>query len=1059
MAAVVAASPKSARVTPLSPRRVIWGLFLLSGCAGLIYEVVWTRELVFVFGGTTYAVTTILVAFMSGLGLGSYVAGRLSHRFRQPGRVYGSLEIAIGLYALLVPILLHAAEPVYRALYPHVTQTPWMLTAARFCIGFVIVVVPTTFMGATLPILVRYVVNVGQGFGRAVGLLYGINTLGATIGTAAGGFWLIPAFGLTAATRVAASINLLVGLAAITLLRQPDAPPRPQPAEKTRRDPKGPQLSVVMTPPLRTVILATFAISGFAAMVYQIAWTRVLVMSLGSSTYSFTCILTAFIGGLAIGSLVIARWVDRWRNPALVFGALEMAIGLAAVLIVPIYGQIPAVVHELVMRYRESYSALLGVEFLVVIGITLVPTFLMGAIFPLVTRLIGQGMEDPGAATGKAYAINTLGTIVGSFLAGFVMIRSEILGVQNSIVAGAMLNVILGGTLTILSRPAPGTMVRRVAMAGAAVLIVPVVAMAAGRWDREKLLSAPFYGLTDPTTYKEGQRAVYYKEGPDITVAVVEALDAKDHLSMSVNGKTDASTELSDMTDFLLVGHVPALLTDGGKKACVIGLGSGITLGALACYPSYERFDCIEISDDVVKAAAYFHPYNRQILTDDPRVHMIHADGRNHLLLTDQTYDLIVSQPSNPWMSGVANLFTKEFFTLCRNRLTENGRLGIWLQSYMMSVDDFQMVVRTLLDVFDSVSLWRLAQADYLLVAGHALPPVSLDDVNRRFEIPSVREDLYRVCIGDLGQLLGRFITSGAPLRQWVDSARVHTDDNAWLEFSAPRHIFGGGKLIIEEQLLQTQRSPFDEVLAASKDPSLQAAVQARIAGGVEARKLVAEAWAYGKKQDIATSFRRFVTAYQRNPGNAELYQLVREREYALNQEFPDLAQTPEMKQLFGQIAAFRPIIVTSKRGTKAADIARLLRSVAVKASEQMRWDWASAYLEDALSFDPTNGEIVSLLALSLAKTGHMNEAIQRLDSWLATRPEDGQALYTRARLAAQMNDVGTSISRLKAALRTGAVTPAALMADELLRPIRDRAEFQALLRDDAQSRPASRPS
>ncbi|MGB9626466.1 MAG: fused MFS/spermidine synthase, partial [Phycisphaerae bacterium] len=205
-------------VTNADRRIAVLALFFLSGCAGLIYEVVWTRELIFVFGGTTYAITTILVGFMSGLGLGSCVAGRLSGRLRRPGRVYGLLEIAVGAYALLVPTLLHVAEPAYRAMYPRLMEAPALLTAARFCIGFLVLLLPTTCMGATLPILVRHVTAGGDGFGRSVGLLYGINTLGATFGTMAAGFWLIPTFGLTHTTWAAAALNLAVGTAAIVLL-------------------------------------------------------------------------------------------------------------------------------------------------------------------------------------------------------------------------------------------------------------------------------------------------------------------------------------------------------------------------------------------------------------------------------------------------------------------------------------------------------------------------------------------------------------------------------------------------------------------------------------------------------------------------------------------------------------------------------------------------------------------------------------------------------------------------------------------------------------------------
>lgn len=365
---------------------IVYSLFLLSGCTGLIYEVVWSRELIFVLGGTTYAITTVLVAFMSGLGLGSYVAGRISDHLQQPGRAYGFLEIAIGLYALAVPLLLQTAEPLYRMLYLSVADMPWLLTGARFLVSSIVLLVPTTCMGATLPMLVRYITREGQAFGRSVSLLYGINTFGAMLGTMAAGFWLIPTWGLTYATVIAASINLLIGITAVWAFRSSVQPGTEQ-ATKTRKTPPSKKKTaitpeLVVTGSLRWAVLIAFGLSGFAAMVYQIAWTRALVMCVGSSTYAFTCILAAFIFGLALGSLAVARWVDRWRQPVLIVGALQLAIALSAIVIVPIHGHVPLIVKDLVAHYRNSYSTLLAYQFALIIAITVVPTLLMGAIFP-----------------------------------------------------------------------------------------------------------------------------------------------------------------------------------------------------------------------------------------------------------------------------------------------------------------------------------------------------------------------------------------------------------------------------------------------------------------------------------------------------------------------------------------------------------------------------------------------------------------------------------------------------------------------------------------------------
>ncbi|MEW6251531.1 MAG: fused MFS/spermidine synthase, partial [Planctomycetota bacterium] len=619
------------------PTVFVYVLFFVSGAAGLVYELVWVRELIFVFGGTTYAITTVLVAFMAGLGLGSYVGGRAARRIARPGRAYGVLEIGIGTYALLVPLLLRIAEPSYRALYPHLENAPWLLSLARFGLSAVVLLVPTTLMGATLPVLVRYVTVRGGALGRSIAHLYGLNTGGAVCGVLAAGFWLLPVFGLSNTTRLAALANGLIGLTALLLLRgapiqpstrSPAARAKPAASHNPGRGPtrgrpglgpaRGSSTAVVakmrpavsgaqmpLTPGIRGALMAGFGVSGFAAMVYQLTWTRALVMSVGSSTYAFTCILAAFILGLALGSLAVARWVDRWTRPVRVFAVLELAIGLIAVLIVPIHGRIPLVVRGLVTQHHADYATLLAWEFLLIIAVTFLPTFLMGAIFPVVTRALARSADDAAAVTGRAYAVNTVGTVLGSFLAGFVLIRSDVLGVQNSIILASALNGLVGAALLAIqprdavvpsvasesSRTTRGPL-RRFALPVAGLLAIAASATLAGRWDPRLLTTAPYLNRGIGVD----RQMLYYAEGVDMTVAVDAPPGRPDTLTLTVNGKPDATTAPVDLVTQLLLGHVPALLHPAPRAGCVIGLGSGMTLSALARHAEFERLDCVEIS-------------------------------------------------------------------------------------------------------------------------------------------------------------------------------------------------------------------------------------------------------------------------------------------------------------------------------------------------------------------------------------------------------------------------------------------------------------------------------
>jgi spermidine synthase len=1007
--------------------------------------------MIFVFGGTTYAITTVLVAFMAGLGFGSFFAGRWCYRLQRPGRVYGMLEIGIGLYALIVPSLLAVVEPVYGALYAPLANWPWALNFARFCLGGVILLVPTTFMGATLPVLVRYVTLRGSALGRSVGQLYGINTFGAVLGTVAAGFWLIPTLGLLHTTWSAAAINIVIGVLAINLLHHPVTLSAPTAAARKT----GPASVLHGTGLARRMVLIGFAASGFAAMVYQITWTRALIMSVGSTTYAFTCILAAFILGLALGSLAIARWVDRWKSPVVAFGVLELLIGLVAVVIVPIHGRIPLIVETLVNKHYMNYDALMTWQFLLIIAITFVPTFLMGAIFPLVIRALAAEGEEPGAATGRAYLINTIGTIAGSFLAGFVLIRSDVLGVQSSIILASVLNGLVGIALIVLARPATGTArVRRAILPAVAVLLILAVGLGAGRWDPRILTAAPFMMRGSSSAPRE---IVYYGEGVDVTVTVEHPKDAPQALTLRVNGKPDASTVVNDMVTMLLLGHLPALVQPESKSACMVGLGSGISLAALACHPSFERLDCVEISDDVIKAAACFAPFTYNVLERDPRVHMILADGRNHLLFTDQVYDLVITQPSNPWMAGVSNLFTREYFELGKRRLSKNGVMAVWLQGYKSSVEDFQMIVRTLFDVFEHVSLWELAEQDFLMLASTEPQHINYADFERRFRVPTVRADLYRVSIRQPADVLARYITSDTPLREWVQAAPVHTDDNALLEFSAPRHMYDAQHQIAQA-LLPLQRSVLDDLV---RDPTLPPNVEAEVVNAVNARTAPARAEALANGPGAGTAeglaaLQLLLDAYARCPYDAQLFQyLVASRRNL--RVAPTAAADPQVAGLLARFDRVQPPPPGAPvKGATLPEIAAMQRAVAQGAGQRGQWASAVSLLEEARDLEPENLDTARALADALGRTGRTAEAAGLLDDLLQRRPEDGAARYARAVLAVQAKDFETALRHLAAGLKWGALKPERLATDEALKPLRDDPRFQELLRAPSASQPAS---
>ena len=1008
------------------------GLFFASGFAALVYELVWTRQLVLLFGGTTYAVTTTVAAFMAGLGLGGYLGGRWCRYLMRPGRAYGLLELGVAVSGLMVGVLLPLFEPLYRTLYAVAGGGGGLLILARFLVSFAILMIPTTLMGATLPVLVQYAVGLGRRVGASAALLYGINTVGAAAGAAAAGFLLLPGVGMRGTTGVAVTVSLFVGLTAVILLggRARRESPSVRPVGPVTG---GPGDRPDHPPWKRRLALAIAGASGLAAMTYQIAWTRALIMSIGSSTYAFTCILAAFILGLGGGSLLIGRWLDRIGDPVRVLGWLQVGIGLTAVLLLPAYGQLAPLVRWLVASSGAG-GTVFAAAFALAIAVTLAPTLMMGMTFPVVIRAVTTSPESAGSATGCTCAVNTCGTIVGALLAGFVLIRGQVLGVHGTVVAAATLNGLVGSAAILSARRGTASRLRAVAGLACILSAVLLVSLRLGRWDPVALSSAPY--LRAERRGYAGRRLIYYGEGVDATVTVEGAPDSG-YLGMAINGKIDASTNMHDMITQLLMGHLPAMLVDNGRQACVIGLGSGITVNAVAQYSSYDRIDCVEISEEVIKAAHYFEPYNGRILTDRRRLQLIRGDGRNHLLLTDRCYDLIVSQPSNPWISGEGNLFTQEFFRLCRRRLTDRGVACIWLHGYGMRVRDFRTVARTLCETFETVSLWEAAENEYLFLAGRHRPAVPLGDVLQRLSAPSVRADLYRAGLGCPGRLAGSFVTSGESLRCWAASAPIHTDDNALLEFSAPQSLYRRSPSRIPQALLSLHRTPFGTVIAvdAPNDP-IQQRVVARARAAVKARRLRIEGVAMLQRHNMQHGVGKLLEACRADPGNVLAFGRVYRLRQRLGRNFdfstlrlPTLA--PEAPRSNPQLSAVTEWLVEQ----------------GVQATRMKRWEMAASYLAEARSIDPAGERAAILLAEAFARGARAEQALACLEDFLRRRPGHGRASYLWARLAVGRSDRSAVLERLDAALAAGAVTAGTLRSDEIWGDLRGAPAFRALLR------------
>jgi len=789
---------------------ILYVLFFLSGAAGLVYELLWVHRLTLIMGGTTHAITTVLAAFMGGLAIGSFLAGRRAARLASPLRAYGLLEIAIGLSALLIELGFYGAVPFYRWIYNLVGPEHMVpLHAVRFLVSALLLLLPTAFMGATLPILIEHGVRKDARFGNVTGTFYGINTIGAAGGAALAGFFLIPELGRHGALFVAVLGNLSLGVLALLLRERLERGIAAARADAGRDASETPTPGAAMGSLIRGLVLVTVGVSGFAAMAYQIAWTRILLVQVGSSVYAFTSVLVVFIIGLGIGAFAIGLTAHRIRRPVFVLGIAEAALGLSALWILPRFAGLSANVVEWLRTIGSTGSDFLVKQFLYIFATLLVPTLVLGMVFPLVVYSVTRMHREASRNVGIAYAINTAGTILGSIIAGFFLLAGPP-GIAGTIGIAVALSVLLGIALLLADRRAPLAL----RLGALAVLLV----LLAFRWDaarrhpldRATLTAGAFLGsLGDSGTI------LYYRDGPDATVSVHEHAGGR---TLRINGKPDASTGVTDMPTQVTLAQFPLLLAAKPERVLVVGLGGGVTMASAASHSRVRSVDVLEISDAVIEAArTYFGPYLRGAF-DDPRVRILRNDARNHLLLAPERYDVIISEPSNPWLAGIPNLFTKEYFKLARSRLDPGGVYCQWLQSYGMAPGDFLLVVRSLLAVFPNVSLWQGQHNDFLLIAREENESIPLDTLARRMLEPEVYRDLETIGLEHPGRFLGACLADHAELEAWAGEGPINTDNNGLLEFSAPLQRLRKDSPKIAASLARRAGRPLDSLLLADPE-------------------------------------------------------------------------------------------------------------------------------------------------------------------------------------------------------------------------------------------------
>jgi spermidine synthase len=700
--------------------------------------------------------------------------------------LYGLLEVGIGLSGLAFLGLMRVYPVLYAPLARVAEEDRLYLTVVRTAFAVLAMIVPTSLMGGTLPTLSRFVSGRSGGPARQLSFLYASNTLGAVAGTLVTGFFLLQMLGVTATMLLASCLSTAVGVTSILLQRRSGAP------VTRRHGPEDPRPVSDMA--VRLTVLG-IGLSGFCSLGYEVLWTRMLTFVAGTSVYSFTIMLGAFLAGIALGShsfgVISRRWKGRMRALVLLFAATQVAIGLSALMVTLLMRHLPSTADRvqvaLIALRSSEFGGRVASSFSLAFAYLLVPAFFMGMAFPVAGAVYSLGRERIGSAIGRLLTVNTAGAILGSAVCGYALIY--LFGIERSLQMLVIVNVATG---CVVAASIGGRRRGVVAITSCAVLFLVARGAYAswGRvWDQKLFAIYTSSGRSFDTPERvqehlKDTEVLYYHEGVNETVSVVRPRGDV-HRTFIVNGRPEASSAPVDVQLQRTLGHLPVLLHPNPRSVFVLGTGTGMTLGSTLVHPEVQRVTLGEIEEGVLGVARLFSDWNDHAL-DSPKLRIVFNDGRNFLASTREKFDVITADPIHPWSGGAAYLYTAEYFRTVAATLAPRGIAAQWLPLYELSTRDVRTVVRTFSEVFPHVMVW-LTYYDAILVGSKE--PILLDekDLGRRLNRAEMRSALAPIRMASVRDFLSYFVMGDVGARAFARGGEINTDDNLFLEFSAPR--------------------------------------------------------------------------------------------------------------------------------------------------------------------------------------------------------------------------------------------------------------------------------
>ena len=747
---------------------VVATLLAGSGFCALVYQTTWMRQFRLIFGASTFATAAVLAIFMGGLGLGSALLGRRADKHPNPLRFYGNLELLIALSAALSQPLLWLVGKIYIALGGSVTMGNFGATIVRLILASLVLAIPTILMGGTLPAAARAVTTSDDAGRRMLALLYGINTLGAVIGALASTFFLLETFGNRKTLIIAVLLNLLVAMIA-RAMRGADVSSAQQNEERT-----GPPLPSYF-------VYASAAIAGFAFLLMELVWYRMLGPLLGGTTFTFGLILAMALLGIALGGTAYSLWSGG--GAATVSGFALTCTLEAALLMLPyaLGDRIAILANYLRVLGHGGFGGFVIGWTIITAIVVLPPAIIAGVQFPLLIALLGRGRDEIGEHVGRAYAWNTLGAIAGSLAGGFGFL--PLFSAPGCWLIAAMLLVAIGLGAAFYARSIPSIAIAVCAVAFAFALGPTALwrhsGIGAGRGEMPQNPNEirTWTNFTRRTT-------TWDADGRESAVALTDV----DDRSFFVNGKSDGSARADSGTQ-VMGGLVGAMLHPDPRNALVIGLGTGSTAGWLGAVPSMERVQVVELEPVVLRVAQACAAVNHDVL-HNPKVHISIGDAREVLLASRDRYDIIFSEPSNPYRAGIASLFTRDFYEAARARLDRHGIFLQWVQAYGIDAETMRTIYATIGAVFPQVTTWRTGEGDLLIVATGEPITYDIARIRQRVAAEPYRSALHATWRVESAEgFLSHFLAGDRLTRVVSHDALLNTDDETPIEFGFARNL------------------------------------------------------------------------------------------------------------------------------------------------------------------------------------------------------------------------------------------------------------------------------